>query len=358
MFTVTIHPSLRESLSRFAKRMLILVGWLVCLTSVAAQNQVQSPYKGVIYGTVINQDGTPAKGLTLNALPLGVALGMPLPWTKTNDAGAYRFERLQWGRYTVFAEDKEAGYSMFSTGAGGAAGHPPEVELTAEHPEAEFTVHLPPPAGLVLFHLTNRSTGTPITGVEVTVMSEDITLKTIFSGGFSLPQPILVPSDKDLLLHVTSWGFKEWEQSVGAGKHIRIAPRNRLTLDVQLNPSNSLTARIPSADPKKYQGIHDGKDWRNPCLIVRADGVIISGVNDGNPLPVKAVAAALEDLPDSAWPYGSVVAVQDYRIASSESERPRIEANQMLLEPLLGELGVIAGFRPPACVPPSDQTQP
>ncbi len=339
--------------------LLLLLGELLCLAAVAAQNQAQSPYKGVIYGTVINQDGTPAKGLTLNAEPLGVMLAMPLPWTKTNDAGAYRFEHLPWwGRYTVFAEDKEAGYSMFSTGAGGAAGHPPEVELTAEHPEAEFTVHLPPPAGFVLFHLTNRSTAAPISGVEVTVMSGDVTPKTIFSGGFSSTEPLLVPSDKDLLLHVTSWGFQEWEESVGAGKHIRIAPGNCSSLDVQLQPSNPLTARIPSADPKKYQGIHDGKDWRNPCLIVRADGVIISGVNDGNPLPVKAVAAALEDLPDSAWPYGSVVAVQDYRIASSESERSRAEANQMLLEPLLGELGVIAGFRPSACAPLSDQTQP
>jgi hypothetical protein len=339
-------------------RALILLGGLVCLSAVAALNQAQSPYKGAIHGTVFNQDGTPAKGLTLNAEPLGVMLAMPLPWTKTNDAGAYRFEHLQWGRYTVFAEDKEAGFSMFSTGAGGVAGHPPEVELTAEHPEAEFTVHLPPSAGFLLFHLTNRSTGAPITGVEVTVMSGDATPKPIFGGGFSLPQPILVPSDRDLLLHVTSWGFKEWEESVGAGKHIRIAPGNRLSLDVQLQPSNSLTARILGADPKKYQGIHDGKDWRNPCLIVRVDGVIISGVNDGNPLPVKAVAAALEDLPASAWPYGLVVAVRDYRIASSESERSRIEANQMLLEPLLGELGVIAGFRPPACAPPSDQTQP
>jgi hypothetical protein len=36
----------------------------------------------------------------------------------------------------------------------------------------------------------------------------------------------------------------------------------------------------------------------------------------------------------------------------------RIEANQVLLEPLLGQLGVIAGFRPLACAPQSGQTQP
>jgi len=39
----------------------------------------------------------------------------------------------------------------------------------------------------------------------------------------------------------------------------------------------------------------------------------------------------------------------------SESERPRIKAAQMLLEPLLVELGVIAGFRPLDRALPSDQ---
>ena len=148
-----------------------LLAIFVLFLTASAPHQGQSPNKGVIYGTAINPDGTPAKGLMLNAHPLGVILAMPLPWAKTNDAGAYRFEHLPFGRYTVFAEDKEAGYSMFSTGAGSTPGHPPEVELSVEHPEAEFTVHLPPKAGFVLFHLTNRATGAPIAGITLTVMS-------------------------------------------------------------------------------------------------------------------------------------------------------------------------------------------
>jgi len=308
-------------LASFVMGKLLALAGVVFLSAVAAQGQGQSPNKGVIYGTVVALNGTPAKGLTLSAMPLGVTLGMALPWTKTNEAGVYRFEHLPLGRYTVYAEDKEAGYSIFSTGAGGM-GHPSEVELTAGHPEAEFNLHLPPPAGFLLFHLTNRSTGAPISGIEVTVMSAENPSGPIFSGGQSSSEPVLVPSDKNLLLHVTSWGFREWNQSVGNGRLVRIAPGDRLTLDVQLQPANSLRERIPDADPKKYQGIRDGKDWRNPCLIVRADGVVISGRNnEGNPIPVKAVGAALEDLPDSAWPYGSVVAVQDYRIAANCLER-------------------------------------
>jgi hypothetical protein len=317
--------------------------------SVAARNQVKSSYKGVIYGTVFTQDGTPAKGLMLNAHPWGFMLATPFPWAKTNDAGGYRFEHLEWGRYTVFAEDKEAGYSMFITGAGGTPGHPPEVELTAEHPEAEFAVRLPPPAGFVLFHLTNRTTGTPIAGVDVTVMSGDITPKPIFGGGFGTIEPLLVPSDRDLLLHVKSWGFREWEESVGTGKHIRIAPGKCLTLDVQLDPSGPLAVRIPAADENKYRGIRDAKDWRNPYLIVRAQGIEMVGVSDATrPLTIDAALEILEALPDSSWPYGRVVAIQNIGIVSSEDQdSPTLEIRDKLFA-RLAELGVIVGLWPSA----------
>lgn len=328
-------------------RLLLVCGATICL-SLAAQTPDQHPYTGAIYGTAVNPDGTPAKGLTLNAEPLGVMLAMPLPWTKTNDAGAFRFEHLELSRYTVFAEDKQAGYSMFSTGPSGP-GNWPEVELTAEHPSAEFNVHLPPPAGCLIFHLSNRRTGAAISGVEVTVMSSEATPKMIFSGGFSLPEPILVPSDRDLLLHVTSWGFQEWEESAGAGKHIRIAPGSRLTLDVKLEASNPITAQIPAADPKKYQGIHDGKDWRNPYLIVRAEGIEIVGVSDGRkPLTINAAVAILKELPPSAWPYGRVVAIQDIGIVTSENQHSQVVENRNTLNKRVGDLGVIVGLWPPA----------
>lgn len=338
-------------------RLLLVCGASICLSvvaqkedhhAVAVPGQDQRPYTGVIYGTVIGQHGAPAKGLRLNAQPLGVILAMALPWTKTNDAGAFRFEHLELGRYTVFAEDKEAGYSFFSTGPSGP-GNWSEVEVNAEHPAAEFNFKLPPRAGFLFFQLANRSTGASISGVEVTVMSGDTTPKLIFSGGFSLPGPILVPSDRDLLLHVTSWGFQEWEESVGAGKHIRIAPGNRLTLDVQLEPANSMTARIPAADPKKYQGIHDGKDWRNPYLIVRAEGIEIVGLSDvRNPLTIDAALAILEGLPASAWPYGRVVAIQDIGVVASEDQHSRVLENRNTLSARLGELGVIVGLWPSA----------
>ena len=110
------------------RTVLIFVG-LLSVATAAAQNPIDTSSKGVIYGTVTANDGMPAKNLMLNAEPLGVMLAMVLPWTKTDDSGDFRFEHLPLGRYTVFAEDKELGYSSFSTGVGGP-GNPLEVELT------------------------------------------------------------------------------------------------------------------------------------------------------------------------------------------------------------------------------------
>jgi hypothetical protein len=100
---------------------------------------------------------------------------------------------------------------------------------------------------------------------------------------------------------------------------------------------------------RKYQGIHDGKDWNNPCLIVRSDGVEIAGGTVGaSPIAVESVAKALEGLPDSAWPYGRVVAIQDNGIVAAESEQSRIESNRTRLLGLLNDLGVVVGFWPSA----------
>jgi hypothetical protein len=118
----------------------------------------------VIYGIVIGQDGKPAKGIGLEAWPLGVPLSTRLPYTRTNDVGEYRFERIPWwGKYSVRAEDDVAGYSVFSTGEG--RNDPPQIELTPEHPEAEMKVSLPPKAGFLHIRLTNRRTGAGMSGM-------------------------------------------------------------------------------------------------------------------------------------------------------------------------------------------------
>jgi hypothetical protein len=102
--------------------------------------------------------------------------------------------------------------------------------------------------------------------------------------------------------------------------------------------SRSLQDRIPGPDPKK-----------NPYLIVRRDGIEIVGMTPvGQVISVESVPVTLEKLPDSAWPYGLVVAVQDMGILSREKDPALIEANRAKLLNLLKELGIAADRWPSA----------
>ena len=93
-----------------------------------------------------------------------------------------------------------------------------------------------------------------------------------------------------------------------------------------------LSARIPKPDPKKYQGILDAKDWKNPQLIVRSTGIEVIGVTPaGSGIAVDSVLDALGHLPDSAWPYGLVVAISDTGLRGSKNENAPIHANRVKL---------------------------
>ena len=180
---------------------------LVCLlfSPIAAQQTVSPIANGVIYGTVTDSDGDIAKEINVVASPLGVALAMALPHTRTDRNGRYRFERIQWGRYTVYAEDPQAGYSLFSSGTGYI--HPPEIRISSQHPEAELSVRLPPKAGFLSIHLTNQMTGSVIPSLIIEVMRQEEPSKMIFSESCGSADAILIPPDKDVLLHVSAPGL-------------------------------------------------------------------------------------------------------------------------------------------------------
>jgi hypothetical protein len=58
----------------------------------------------------------------------------------------------------------------------------------------------------------------------------------VFTMSCDSDRMILVPPDRNLLLHVKSDGFREWDESSGTGKPVNVPSGNRLTLDVQLDP--------------------------------------------------------------------------------------------------------------------------
>ena len=64
------------------------------------------------------------------------------------------------------------------------------------------------------------------------------------------------------------------------------------------------------------------KDWRNPYLIVRPDGVALLDTADSAEIRLKPaeLLPALAALPASNWPYGRVVAATENAKASQQDQ--------------------------------------
>ena len=104
---------------------------------------------------------------------------------------------------------------------------------------------------------------------------------------------------------------------------------------------------IPSADPAKYDHIQNTKNWRNPYLIVRADGVVLYDTADSAEIVLKPeeVIGALAQLPRSNWPYGRVVAATEIA-AASDPDGIAIRRNKGLVGGLLEEAHVAIRWVP------------
>jgi len=107
--------------------------------------------------------------------------------------------------------------------------------------------------------------------------------------------------------------------------------------------------QIPPADPKKYQYVTgDYRNWRNPYLIIRKDGVgLLDVANDEQHLiKLEDITRALAQLPGSAWPYGRVVAVQEngVRVAGDDV---LIRKNRGIVLGTLEGLHILVSLGPP-----------
>ena len=95
-------------------------------------------------------------------------------------------------------------------------------------------------------------------------------------------------------------------------------------------------AAIPAADPTRYEHVRDMKQWRNPYLIVRSDGVALYDSADSAEIILQPdeLLAALARLPKSNWPYGRVVAATEGS-GASEPDRIAIRRNRGIVGGIL-----------------------
>jgi hypothetical protein len=109
-------------------------------------------------------------------------------------------------------------------------------------------------------------------------------------------------------------------------------------------------AKIPPPNRDKYSFIRDGKDFLNPWLVVRHDGIeiIAQGMPSSSPriIPVDRVKEVLIALPVSAWPYGRVVAASVVGIGTSSRSDELMRQNLKAMERVLKELDVTVDWWP------------
>jgi hypothetical protein len=114
-------------------------------------------------------------------------------------------------------------------------------------------------------------------------------------------------------------------------------------------PEDILQA-IPAAIPSQYEPIRNMKEWRNPYLIVRTDGVALYDSADSAEIILKPdeVLAALARLPASNWPYGRVVAATETATRTSEEDGVAIRRNKGIVGGMLENAHVAVKWVPAA----------
>jgi hypothetical protein len=92
------------------------------------------------------------------------------------------------------------------------------------------------------------------------------------------------------------------------------------------------------------------KKWRNPYLIVRADGVALFDSADSAVIKFKPedVLAELARLPVANWPYGRVVAAAEIGVRASEQDGVAIRRNKGIVGGLLGGAHIVVKWVPSA----------
>jgi hypothetical protein len=130
--------------------MRILAALLLCLLVLPSPGRVlqnaepDTQCRGVVHGLVTGQDRKPVSGIGVVLEPVG-SYDYVLPRTKTDVHGEYRFEKVCPGKWGVFVQDEQAGYTHADRMMNGFLyGHDsPQVEITDKGFDARLNIDVP-----------------------------------------------------------------------------------------------------------------------------------------------------------------------------------------------------------------------
>ena len=111
----------------------------------------------------------------------------------------------------------------------------------------------------------------------------------------------------------------------------------------------ALLQSIPAADSAHYNRIDDMKKWRNPYLIIRADGVALLDTANHAEIKLKPdeLIPALAKLAPSNWPYGRVVAAAE-SAPISDQDAVAVRRNKGIVGGILNRAHIAVNWVPSA----------
>ncbi|HXY24177.1 MAG TPA: hypothetical protein VEI73_05970 [Candidatus Acidoferrum sp.] len=213
---------------------------------------------GLIDGTVFYENGTPVKGATVKAVPLGRPLAAIIPHADTDETGHFgiRISRSWFGECAVAAQKEDEDYPDMSQQFY-SDGKFQTVTLTSSHPSASVTLRLGPKAGVLVGTVNDALTGAPLSPcVEIRRISEP----NNFLSGSGLVKPsykLLIPPETGIYMRIWLDGYKSWyfpgTTKESASQAVKLKPGERMTVNILLQPD---AERAGTGCPKPIEVLH------------------------------------------------------------------------------------------------------
>lgn len=194
-----------------------------------------------ISGTVVDENGLPVPHMTIEICPTDMAWSGGIPQAITDDHGHFVKEvvgpvtsggRVYGQRWAVYPHQEKENYypDLSSKFYATTFNHAQHVQMTVEAPETTVIVKLGPKAGALVGKVTDALTGQPIKPYFEFAWASDPANR--MGEGTSENYRILLPSNTDIKMTVSSEGYKTWSYP----GTISIGPGQDMTLDIKLEP--------------------------------------------------------------------------------------------------------------------------
>jgi hypothetical protein len=196
---------------------------------------------GLIEGTVMYEDGRPAKGATVSASPLDRALAAKVPSADTDELGHFRISHLWLGKFAVTAKKEDEGYPGTNSHFYSDNKIAPTI-LSLSHPSATDIIHLGPKAGILAGTVADAISGAPLDPCVDFHRAADPNNFLSGTGLVNAEYRVLVPSDRDVIMKIWREGFLPWyypgTNHKSEAKPLRLKSGEERTLHIRLQPGN------------------------------------------------------------------------------------------------------------------------